>query len=479
MRGYNTNRTDNAIAVGDLHERVDTIDNKLARIISEKSRPQFIVNKNQDDMYIFELTEDMGTPSAQATIYPMDESETIETDATVMNTADKFSHLKNGEKGVCFAQRWEGDAWREAVYWAILPGVGQQQSVATYFELTADLARTEGATATARVIVTNDPDLSVNDPITVLNRGRHRAFTTARGWALKLDGDWWIVNVNEPAITSIITFALLGSPPAPTGGTHYWNSGIAGSVGDQRPLDNSTLTAHNARSEYPNSWIPPTFVDPSPPGSEPAGSITNPANHLAHGSELALCEWNQQTEHYEIIETLNANGQAMVATLSGNQIGDLDTGIGNNGYPSVDPTKIDFVYPGQHHVQGEVTTPAAGVSDRYWKTLDLRDTEQFWCAKSTTPDQQYIVTDVQDGPRNIFIAVLLEEIGQATPTAQCGIISALDAATVLQSHEVVFLLDMFTDLKIGDVALVVLSGGKFYAVNAPCLPDPGPEIVGG
>lgn len=102
-----------------LQEMLKHLASQSARVQIEKSFPNVIV-KNEDDHFIFELLEDMSFSGAAANIWQMNEQRLITT-SSVKNTLGYFSNMTAGQKGVCFATRFELNQQSHRVYWAIFP----------------------------------------------------------------------------------------------------------------------------------------------------------------------------------------------------------------------------------------------------------------------------------------------------------------------------------------------------------------------
>lgn len=229
-----------------------------------------IDSKAGDDHFLFTLSEDMGATEGLAEIRSMDDATQVEASAEVKNTLGDFSHLKSGDRGICVKV--------DGVYYSVHPEGG---AVGVTITLTADIAGTMGATATATVDVSGDPDTAVSSSVTVYNTTTKKAYAGAKGWAVKINGVWWLVEIDQYALLSLATLSS---------DTHDISDGYTnqGSVARKQA---TTVSALVAISSYPDSFIPGTLPD-----------LDNPRNLLGLSGDKATVAYNRTNDKWEILE---------------------------------------------------------------------------------------------------------------------------------------------------------------------------------
>jgi hypothetical protein len=78
---------------------------------------------------------------------------------------------------------------------------------AVVFSLTSNLTPGVGNTAFATVLVSAAAGLLPGDTILVYNTGEKKAFAGSLGWAISINGQLWVVEVNQYALLSLATLS--------------------------------------------------------------------------------------------------------------------------------------------------------------------------------------------------------------------------------------------------------------------------------
>lgn len=233
--------------------------------------------------FSFTMLEDMGAGDGDASISSIDESELIEATVSLVNTLGQFSHLENGDKGICvkvsdsyYAIHPESDA--ETIE-LLLSKIG-----AIVFELDAGLARSVGATAAATVIATGVEGIDVSDSVTVVNHGGGKlGHNGSHGYAQRVGDALWVIEVNQYAL---LATGLLSSA------THgFVSSSVIGDVLDQ--VDPLTAISCTAISPYPHSFLPGSTLE-----------LDNRDNHIGLSGDTALFTWDTSTETWRILKII-------------------------------------------------------------------------------------------------------------------------------------------------------------------------------
>ena len=227
------------------------------------------------DHFLFTLLEDMDGADAAAEIRSMDDTTQIKASADVKNTLGDFGHLVTGNRGICVKV--------DDVYYAVHPE--EVLSNGVVFTLTANLAGTVSATATATVTVSGDPNTPVSSTITVYNTGTKTAYTGAVGWAVKINGVWWLAEINQYALLSVATLSI---------NTHVI-SAPDGKIANQQTV---TISALVAISSYPESFIPGTLP-----------TLANPRNLIGLSGDKATVAYNRTNNTWEMLELRPANSR--------------------------------------------------------------------------------------------------------------------------------------------------------------------------
>lgn len=260
------------------HTHVDILSGTLqsntsgkGRILSPPEAPSkpgliLIQTENQTDHFLFTLASNMGTIGALATISSLDDTALIGSSELVINTLNDFSHLKSGDRGICVRA---GN-----VYYAIHP---EDITVAHVIELTSKLDKPYASTATAEVIVSGEPGVAVNDIITVYNTGSKVGQIGALGWAIKIGSNYWVVEINQYPLQSLIIF---------DDDTHTFNGAGTrqGKIEDQKTI---SVSSWEAMSPYPFNFVPV------------GATIHNPHNLLALSNDSGIVAWNDSYEDVE------------------------------------------------------------------------------------------------------------------------------------------------------------------------------------
>ena len=222
------------------------------------------------DHYLFTMLEDMGMSDGAAEIRTMDDAEQVEASADVVNTLGDFSYLVNTNRGICVKVN--------GIYYAIHPEDDQDGGVV--FTLTSDLADTVSATATATVLVTGVNGVPVSSSITVYNTGRKKSWTGAVGWAVLVGNQFWVAEVNQYPIRSVVTF---------NADTHTFSpvATYQGKVADQ---DTISVSAMDATTPYPFSFVPSPFP-----------TITNPYNLIGLSGDKGLVTYNENSDEFQLV----------------------------------------------------------------------------------------------------------------------------------------------------------------------------------
>ena len=174
-----------------LRQEIESLKRTLFESLQPKSLA--VIVPSNDELLKFTLGADMGALGAIAQIEKLDGS-AIYADRFVVNTLGHFSHLDDGEVGLCM--RVGGK------FYAVHPeladggaGEGGGSVVIVSFTLTSDLT----STGTATVNSTSDPlTIDVGDSISLVNSSGKPAFDGATGVAMLVFGAWYVVEVDRP-----------------------------------------------------------------------------------------------------------------------------------------------------------------------------------------------------------------------------------------------------------------------------------------
>lgn len=248
-------------------------------------------SRSQDDTFLFTMLGNMGVSTGAAEIRTMDDSAQVEASTALVNTLGDFSHLVTDDRGVCVKVG--------STYYAVHPEAVGSVSKAHVFTLTANLAGSVGATATATVLASGESGVLAGDVITVRNTGGKKSFTGAVGTAVKVGSQYWVVEVDQYPILSLITL---------TDDTHTFSSAstvegtVQGKIADQKTL---AYTSMAATTPYPFAFIP-----------SPLPTIHNPHNFIGLSGDKAIVHYNEDQDRFEIIEMLPAEKRRMRFKLS-------------------------------------------------------------------------------------------------------------------------------------------------------------------
>lgn len=170
-----------------------------------------------------------------------------------------------------------------------------------YFTLTANLAATVGATATATAFAAN----ALSGPttaITVRSPGRFRAFTGAIGLALKVReagvDAYWILVVDQPALEIFVT--LNAHPIQPAGSPRYG--------ADPREVNAAfkSTPAPRALTPFPFNWLPDLT----------SGLLPNPLKLFGENGDTAIFTWDPSTDTYFLSEVFPQRQQSLWGTIA-------------------------------------------------------------------------------------------------------------------------------------------------------------------
>ena len=258
--------------------------------------------------FLYTLTSAMGASDGTADVRLMDDSEEVEANATVINTLGDFTGLPIGERGICV--RVAG------AYYAIHPEDGTSSTAdagGLIFTLTSDMADGYTEYADAQVLVSGVLGVSVSDPIVVRNTGGKQSFISNTGWAMKVDGEYWIVEIGQYALHSRIVF----DDP-----THdFYGINVPDSVASQNTI---TTTTFEAISEYPNAYLP-----------FPRPTITNPHNLIGLSGDEGLVFYNAVDDEFQLVAVYPQFWRAFRFQLNANMVSTTVTSV----------TAFDIVQP--------------------------------------------------------------------------------------------------------------------------------------
>lgn len=241
-----------------------------------------------DDHFLFTLAEDMTGSSALAEIRTLDDMSQVESSHSVVNTLSDFSHLMSADRGICV--RIDG------VYYAVhpeAPGGGGGVTAGHVVTLNGKLDKPHGSTASATIIRSGESGKTVSDIITVLNTGDKVGYTGAVGWAVKIGLQYWLVEIDQYPLQSVVVFS---------NDTHdFSGAGTRQGKGADQRIGGITVSSWKPHSPYPFSFLP----DPLP-------SIANPYNLLGLKYDSGIVVWNDSYEdtensvygRFELIEVL-------------------------------------------------------------------------------------------------------------------------------------------------------------------------------
>lgn len=235
--------------------------------------------------------------------------------------------------------------YRCGVGWTKLEGGTGGNTELVVFTLTADLAATQGATATANAKAVNVLTGGTT-AITVTNPGRFRAFTGAEGVAIKLAEElYWILVVDQPALR---VRAVLDAHPDNSGGTIRFGA-------DPRETDAQIKLSPSPVLLTP---FPFSFLHESVDPAEATGAIANPLDLLGEDGDTVILEWDADADAYFVSAVYPQRQTELYVTLAA----DLPTG---SLAPSV---SCNIAAPSS---PGAITTPIT-VVDRFNVLLNGR-----------------------------------------------------------------------------------------------------------
>lgn len=170
--------------------------------------------------------------------------------------------------------------------------------------------------------------------MTCISTGDFQSFAGCLGVAIEIQGQYWIMHVNQYALLSR---ALLSSD------THELSSspGTVGDVADQKAITYSSLTAISA---YPHSFIP-----------VPLPTITNPHNLLAKSGDKATIAYNRSSGQWELLQIHPATLRSFRFKLTN----DFPTGA------SATTSNYTIENPAAGHAGGDVPDPLPSLKDTY------------------------------------------------------------------------------------------------------------------
>lgn len=173
-----------------------------------------------------------------------------------------------------------------------------------HFTLTANLAGTVGATATADATAANTIG-GATTAITVTNPGTFRAFSGATGLAAKVAEDvYWIIVVDQPALRVRVK---LDAHPNSSGGAVRFGA-------DPREADAAIKLASPAPvalTPYPFS-----FVHSSVNPATSTGLIPNTYDKFGENGDWAILEWDASADAYFVSEVIPQRQQEFWATIA-------------------------------------------------------------------------------------------------------------------------------------------------------------------
>lgn len=222
------------------------------------------------EVFKFTLTEDM-TAGGHADIFTLSGT-AFATDVVVEDTLNDFTHLKDGEDGLCIRSA--------GAYYAIHPEAAAAKALVA-FELVTDLSATSG---TGTVTFTTSTDIvATGASITLLNPIGELAYTGAIGTAIKIGNSWYVIEVNRPEAWLQVTFDC---------NSHDWTSGDSPRGFNADQTTTLTVSSTTTLSSYPVNDL---------------GSITisNPYNLNWITGDRALLR-KQDNNDYLVVKVLHA-----------------------------------------------------------------------------------------------------------------------------------------------------------------------------
>lgn len=229
---------------------------------------------DSEDHFLFTLLEYMAGGGALAEIRTMDNSAQVEASATVKDTLGHFSHLRAEDRGICVRV--------DDVYYAVHPDDASRRDGGTptfghVFTLNGKLDKPHGSTASATVTRSGETGVSNGATITVINTGNKVGYTGAIGWAVKVGLEYWVVELDQYPLQSLVIF---------DDDTHTFSgAGVRqGKIEDQKTI---SVSSWQAMTPYPFSFVPAV------------ATIHNPHNLLALSGDSGIVVWNNSYEDVE------------------------------------------------------------------------------------------------------------------------------------------------------------------------------------
>jgi hypothetical protein len=279
-------------------------------------------NFAEEDTFLFTMLANMGVSDGTAEIRTMDDAVQISASETLVNTLGDFDHLTTSARGVCVRV--------DNVYYAVHPeepGGGSSVGEGHVFALTANLAGTVGSSAAATVVISGEAGVSTSDPITVHNTGGKKAFVGAVGFAVKIGAQYWVSEIDQYPILSLVELDA---------DTHTFTVGgtTQGKIADQDTISVSSMVA---LTPYPYSFVPSPFP-----------TITNPYNLIGLDGDRAIVQYNENADQFQLLEILPDEKRRLRFKLSANMPTETIT------------STVNFtVLEAMEYTSGEVTTPGS------------------------------------------------------------------------------------------------------------------------
>lgn len=282
----------------------------------------------------YELTSDWAGSSASAKKYKMDGSHADVQTVTVLDPLGLAAHQQIGDEGhmveVCglYYVRAPAD-----------PPPAPAEVFGVVFQLTSTLAAGDGETATADVIASNKPGLTPGTEITVRNTGSKKSHPPGTGWAIEIDGAWWIVEVDQDCYLAKVTFSDATHELTPGGASRL-------SIADQHTLDASRITGFTPITPYPFSLTP-----------TPQPEIANPYNLFAMAGDTGIVASSGEAGAWELLAVYPAETRRVLFHYDSSS----SRGTGHEAYLS----DVEVVQPDATHAGGEVPERIAYLRDPF------------------------------------------------------------------------------------------------------------------
>lgn len=212
-----------------------------------------------------------------------------------------------------------------------------------YFTLTADLAKTLGATATATAFAANTLT-GATDSITVKNPGLFRTFSGAKGLAMKVGEEYWILIVDQPALKILAQLDV-----------HTTANRDGADAREAQAIIKTASPAPVALTGYPYSFVPTQDV-----------SVPNPRDLWGEDGDYVELSWDTVADDYFVSKVFRQRQDFFWGTLASDHPGGLAATLSIN--------------PAQAASSGAYPSTPVSVTDTYNAAINAKSGDRVFLA---------------------------------------------------------------------------------------------------